>query len=138
MMITLSTISHMTMNHQIEISDEVAFFKIHDLNHDGFWDERDLWYMYGFEGGFDSDSEYVKLIIHKAFEEMDKNGDRLISLDEYTNAKLPQINQKYQKAEEKVKRRQPVVPDDSPNTKVVKSSDEETKTRGTIPNKFRA
>ncbi|OBZ90150.1 hypothetical protein A0J61_01794 [Choanephora cucurbitarum] len=127
---------HMHQSRQVEISDEVAFFKYHDINKDGFWDEKELRAMYGFES--DPDSIHIKSIIDGVFEDMDKNRDRLISQDEYTNAKLPQINQRHDKFELKTQRKQWVASDDSPSANEIKPVDAKANDRGTIPKKFRA
>ncbi|KAI8369136.1 hypothetical protein EDC96DRAFT_122089 [Choanephora cucurbitarum] len=128
----------MHQSRQVEISDEVAFFKYHDINKDGFWDEKELRVMYGFESDADPDSIHIKSIIDGVFEDMDKNRDRLISQDEYTNAKLPQINQRHDKFEPKTQRKQWTVSDDSPSAKEIRSVDAKARDRGTIPEKFRA
>ena len=71
---SISLCRHMHQSRQVEISDEVAFFKYHDINKDGFWDEKELRAMYGFES--DPDSIHIKSIIDGVFEDMDKNRDK--------------------------------------------------------------
>lgn len=75
--------------HRIQISDEVAFFKIHDTNGDGFWDESELRAIYGFERDIDPSAKHVRTIVDRAFQDLDTNGDRLISLTEYMRSQLP-------------------------------------------------
>ncbi|CAO3596791.1 unnamed protein product [Absidia cylindrospora] len=33
---------HMDNTHHIEISDEVTFFKLHDLDRDGYWNDHEV------------------------------------------------------------------------------------------------
>ncbi|KAI8047963.1 uncharacterized protein B0P05DRAFT_565071 [Gilbertella persicaria] len=125
---------HMSESHNIEIQDEVAFFKIHDLNQDGFWDEEELKSMYGLERDIDPNAQHIKLIIDRVFQDMDLNRDRLISLDEYINAKLPMITEKQQRVEEEEKKKQKPIKA-QPKEPVFNQNKEST---GTIPSKFRA
>lgn len=89
----------MADSHHIEVSDEVAFFKIHDTNGDGFWDENELRSMYGIERDIDPEARHVGAIINRAFQDLDANGDRLISLEEYMRSKLPNWTEQEKKEE---------------------------------------
>lgn len=80
---------HMTETHQIQISDEVTFFKLHDRNGDGQWDDNDLKALYGFERDVDASAKHIRTIIDRAFHDLDMDGDGLISLTEYMQSKLP-------------------------------------------------
>lgn len=79
----------MTETHQIQISDEVTFFKLHDRNGDGQWDDNDLKALYGFERDVDASAKHIRTIIDRAFHDLDMDGDGLISLTEYMQSKLP-------------------------------------------------
>ncbi|KAI7848722.1 hypothetical protein BDC45DRAFT_522593 [Circinella umbellata] len=80
---------HMQDTHGIQVSDEVAFFKIHDTNGDGFWDESDLRAMYGLERDIDPNAHHVRTIVDRALQDLDMDKDGLISLAEYMKSKLP-------------------------------------------------
>lgn len=87
-------------SHHIEVSDEVAFFKIHDTNGDGFWDEMELRSMYGLERDVDPEARHVGTIINRAFQDLDADADRLISLQEYMRSKLPDWTEQEKKQEQ--------------------------------------
>jgi inorganic pyrophosphatase/exopolyphosphatase len=89
--------------HQIEVTDEVTFFKLHDLDGDGFWDEYELKSMYGLERDIDPNATHIKLIIDRVYKDMDMNKDRFISMDEYITSKLPSLSKKEEKQEEEWK-----------------------------------
>ncbi|KAL7326688.1 hypothetical protein PS15p_208984 [Mucor circinelloides] len=140
---------HMNEAHQIEVTDEVTFFKLHDIDGDGFWDEKELQSMYGLERDIDPNTSHIKLIIDRVYEEMDMNKDRFISLDEYITAKLPSITAREEKLEREYRKKEPPSPPvknskrDStsgkkagPIVKNKRSSGENV--QGVIPNKFRA
>ncbi|OZJ06210.1 hypothetical protein BZG36_00837 [Bifiguratus adelaidae] len=80
---------HMAEDHDLDNFDEVVFFKLHDLNHDGHLDEKELMAMYGLERDIDLESRHIKAIINRAFQDMDTNGDRMISLQEYLAVQMP-------------------------------------------------
>lgn len=91
--------------HQMEVADEIAFFKIHDLNKDGHWDESELLSMYGTERNVDPQAEHIQNIIKTIHNTMDLDKDGLISQDEYiTNAALPPITEKHEKKEKELKK----------------------------------
>ncbi|KAI8089923.1 uncharacterized protein BX664DRAFT_334230 [Halteromyces radiatus] len=75
--------------HHVEISDEVTFFKLHDLDGDGYWTDRELRSLYGLERDVSSDAIHVNTIVHRAFQDLDTNHDGLISLQEYMVYHLP-------------------------------------------------
>lgn len=89
--------------HQIEVTDEVTFFKIHDLDNDGFWSESELQSMYGLERDIDPNANHIKIIIDRVYQDMDFNKDRFISLDEYITSKLPVLTKLDQEREERWK-----------------------------------
>lgn len=134
--------------HQIEVTDEVTFFKLHDLDGDGFWDEKELQSMYGLERDIDPNTSHIKLIIDRVYEEMDMNKDRFISLDEYITAKLPSISAREEKLEQDIKKKAPS--SSAPKHNKRKASSEKAKSivknkrsssknaEGVIPNKYRA
>ncbi|CAO3686743.1 unnamed protein product [Rhizopus stolonifer] len=96
---------HMKETHQMEVADEVAFFKIHDLNKDGHWDESELVSMYGTERNVDPQAEHIQSIIKTIYNTMDLNKDGFISQDEYiTNAALPPITENHEKKEKELKK----------------------------------
>ncbi|KAI9278242.1 hypothetical protein BDA99DRAFT_491550 [Phascolomyces articulosus] len=80
---------HMQDTHGIQVNDEVAFFKIHDDNGDGFWDESDLRAMYGLERDIDPNAHHVRTIVDRALQDLDKDKDGKISLEEYMKSQLP-------------------------------------------------
>ncbi|KAI9314572.1 DNA topoisomerase [Dichotomocladium elegans] len=80
---------HMQETHQIHISDEVTFFKMHDRDGDGMWDEGDLRALYGFERDVDAGAKHIRLIIDRVFRDLDTDLDGFISLQEYMRSKLP-------------------------------------------------
>ncbi|KAG2209995.1 hypothetical protein INT47_003431 [Mucor saturninus] len=86
-------LQHMHDDHHIEVTDEVTFFKIHDLDGDGFWDEQELKSMYGLERSIDPNAQHIKVIIDRVYKDMDMNKDRYISMDEYITSKLPILTQ---------------------------------------------
>lgn len=136
--------------HQIEVTDEVTFFKLHDVDGDGFWDEKELQSMYGLERDIDPNTSHIKKIIDRVYEEMDMNKDRLISLDEYITAKLPSITAREEKLEEEYRKKAPPPPPPAKNSKrnsasgkkaepAVKNKRSSSKNvEGVIPSKFRA
>lgn len=80
-------------DHHIEVTDEVTFFKLHDLDNDGFWDEKELKSMYGLERDVDPNASHINIIIDRIYKDMDMNKDRFISMDEYITSKLPILTQ---------------------------------------------
>ncbi|KAF1800551.1 hypothetical protein V8B55DRAFT_1535063 [Mucor lusitanicus] len=141
---------HMNEAHQIEVTDEVTFFKLHDVDGDGFWDEKELQSMYGLERDIDPNTSHIKKIIDRVYEEMDMNKDRFISMDEYITAKLPSITAREEKLEKEYRKKAPPPPPPAKNSKrdatsgkkaepVVKNKRSSSKNvEGVIPNKFRA
>jgi hypothetical protein len=128
--------------HQIVVNDEVAFFKLHDLDKDNFWDEKELQSMYGLESDIDPNSNHIKRIIDSVYQEMDLNKDRLISIDEYMNAKLPSVPKNERKKEGKMLQKEN---NDSKHQEkarkmdtVSAKSNERTGQYEGVPNKFRA
>ncbi|CEI90995.1 hypothetical protein RMCBS344292_05300 [Rhizopus microsporus] len=97
-------IKHMKEIHQMEVSDAATFFKIHDSDKNGFWDEKELLNIYGVERDVDPEAEHLKSIVEHVFSVMDLNKDRLISQDEYTSSKfLPSITKDQEKKEKEMK-----------------------------------
>ncbi|OAC99788.1 hypothetical protein MUCCIDRAFT_83828 [Mucor lusitanicus CBS 277.49] len=143
-------VRHMNEAHQIEVTDEVTFFKLHDVDGDGFWDEKELQSMYGLERDIDPNTSHIKKIIDRVYEEMDMNKDRFISMDEYITAKLPSITAREEKLEKEYRKKAPPPPPPAKNSKrdatsgkkaepVVKNKRSSSKNvEGVIPNKFRA
>ncbi|KAI8992059.1 hypothetical protein BDF20DRAFT_84429 [Mycotypha africana] len=139
---------HMHEAHQIEINDEVAFFKIHDLNKDGFWDENELRSMYGLERDIDPNAQHVQMIIEKVYEKMDLNRDRFISQDEYILATLPDFNGNAKKKEDiatsatetTVQKKRNIANNESKNKQKRGNSNDKSKKKaeGVIPDKFKA
>ncbi|KAL0074190.1 hypothetical protein J3Q64DRAFT_1778974 [Phycomyces blakesleeanus] len=80
---------HLHDTHQIQSADEMSFFKIHDLNGDGFWDAHELRAMYGLERDIDPDAKHIRTIIDRVFEDLDKDLDGYVSMAEYMTTKLP-------------------------------------------------
>ncbi|SAM04744.1 hypothetical protein [Absidia glauca] len=78
----------MDNTHHIEISDEVTFFKLHDLDRDGYWNDHEVQAIYGLERDI-PDAPHVTTIVRRAFEELDSNMDGLISMKEYMVKHLP-------------------------------------------------
>lgn len=96
----------MKAHHGIEINDEVTFFKLHDLDGDGYWDEGELKYMFGVESDTDPNSSHIQHVIARIYQEIDTNNDRFISLKEYIAKKLAAVaseanNEKPQKEKAK-------------------------------------
>lgn len=81
----------MKEHHGIEINDEVTFFKLHDLDGDGYWDEGELKYMFGIESDVDPNSSHIQHIIARIYQEIDTNKDKFISLKEYVSKKLASV-----------------------------------------------
>ncbi|KAG0178163.1 DNA topoisomerase 3-beta-1 [Apophysomyces sp. BC1021] len=141
---TLLVTRHMHDTHQIQVSDEVTFFKLHDLDGDGFWDDRELRAMYGLERDIDPNAVHVKTIINRAFEELDTGRDGLISLTEYMRSKLPNWTEEEKKAEKRWKEEhqdekattlhQRSLHDDLPQWEEDKAEEGE----GVVPDKYRA
>ena len=95
----------MHQDHQIEITDEVAFFKIHDLNNDGFWSQEEMQSLYGVERGIDPTENHIMSLIDSVFEEMDTNKDRYISLEEYLAHNLPAVSKEDEAKEQEIKKK---------------------------------
>ncbi|KAI8638974.1 hypothetical protein BD408DRAFT_422226 [Parasitella parasitica] len=136
---------HMNEAHQIEVTDEVTFFKLHDLDGDGFWDEKELQSMYGLERDIDPKTSHIKLIIDRVYKEMDMNKDRFISLDEYITAKLPSLSQREENLEKEIKKNAPPkkskkkAQNNSKAEPIVNNKRSSSKNaEGAIPNKYRA
>lgn len=90
-------------DHHIEVTDEVTFFKLHDLDNDGFWSDKELQSLYGFERDIDPNEQHIKTIINRVYQDMDFNKDGLISLEEYIASKLPSLTKREEKLEEELK-----------------------------------
>lgn len=95
---------HMHEEHEIEITDEVTFFKLHDLDDDGFWDESDIRAMYGFEEASDTGSDHAKVIIKRVIKGMDVDEDGRVSLEEYIKHKLPLLTKREEEARQESKK----------------------------------
>lgn len=115
--------------HQMEIMDEVTFFKLHDLDGDGFWDEKELQSMYGFERDVDPNANHIKLIIDGVYKDMDMNKDRFISQDEYINSKLPSLSKKEEQQEEEWKKKEEEARNKKYNQKVIVNNKRKTSSR---------
>lgn len=94
--------------HSIQVSDEVAFFKIHDLDGDGFWDTHELQAMYGLERDIDPSASHIRAIINRAFQDLDADQDNRISLQEYMQSKLPNWTPEERRQEKQWQDRHPV------------------------------
>ncbi|ORZ19901.1 hypothetical protein BCR42DRAFT_410771 [Absidia repens] len=79
----------MDNTHHIEISDEVTFFKLHDLDRDGYWNDHEVRAIYGLERDVSSDASHVNTIVWRAFQDLDSDKDGLISMKEYMVHHLP-------------------------------------------------
>ncbi|KAI8060149.1 hypothetical protein BC940DRAFT_312711 [Gongronella butleri] len=80
---------HMNEAHHIEALDEIAFFTLHDMNNDGFLDDHEIRAIYGLERGISGDASHVNAIVRRAFFDLDRDGDGLISKTEYMQFHLP-------------------------------------------------
>ncbi|KAI8141543.1 hypothetical protein BJV82DRAFT_618153 [Fennellomyces sp. T-0311] len=134
---------HMQDTHGIQVSDEVAFFKIHDANGDGYWDEFDLRAMYGLERDVDPSAKHVRTIIDRAFQDLDIDGDRLISLAEYMRSQLPdwtpeEKNQDKQWMDEHPKVAEPVAVHHHEQPQWSTDDDHHDEEEDHVPQKFRA
>lgn len=136
----------MAETHQIEVKDEVTFFKLHDLDKDGFWDEKELKSMYGLERDIDPNASHIKRIIDSVYQEMDLNRDRFVSMDEYMNARLPTVSKKEKKMEEEMlqkRKKEPTSKKEKSKKKAAKAGSVPiSNKKGTgkyegVPNKFR-
>ncbi|RUS30640.1 hypothetical protein BC938DRAFT_479132 [Jimgerdemannia flammicorona] len=86
--------SHMLNHHNVEVSDEITFFKMHDLNQDGYLDESELRSLYGFERNVNPNAPHIRAIIGRALSDMDTDRDGRISLREYLNKQMPEMTAK--------------------------------------------
>jgi hypothetical protein len=86
-------------DHHIEVTDEVTFFKLHDLDNDGFWSDKELQSLYGFERDIDPNESHIKTIIDRVYQDMDLNKDGFISLEEYITNQLPSLSKNDEKIE---------------------------------------
>ncbi|KAG0747311.1 hypothetical protein G6F57_003699 [Rhizopus arrhizus] len=129
--------THMKEAHQMEVADEVSFFKIHDLNKDGFWDEDELMSMYGIERGIDPKAEHIQVIIEEIYKAMDLNKDRFISQDEYiTSTFLPTITKQQEEKEKEIKKKSKNKNKKQDKSKKKKKQDADYEL--VVPAKFRA
>lgn len=81
----------MHTEHHIDSFDLESFFKLHDLDMDGFWDEAEIQAIYGLHHHSMREkipqSELVegrtKVVVDKVLQRLDSNKDGQISLDEF-------------------------------------------------------
>ncbi|KAI8384578.1 uncharacterized protein BYT42DRAFT_562959 [Radiomyces spectabilis] len=99
---------HMRETHRMEIADAVTFFKLHDLDGNGFLDANELRAIYGWERDVNPDANHIQDIIQRALQELDKDQDGLISMQEYLASKLPQWTEADQQAENQWREDHPV------------------------------
>ncbi|RUS20808.1 hypothetical protein BC937DRAFT_94345 [Endogone sp. FLAS-F59071] len=85
---------HMLKHHNIQVFDEISFFKLHDLDHDNYLDESELRSLYGFERDVDPQASHIKAIIGRVLEDMDTDKDGRISMSEYIRKQLPELSSK--------------------------------------------
>ncbi|KIR58111.1 hypothetical protein I314_06076 [Cryptococcus bacillisporus CA1873] len=82
---------HMHTEHHIDSFDLESFFKLHDLDMNGYWDELEIQAVYGLHHHSVKDKmgkggqvdERAKNIVGKVLEALDKNQDGRISLEEF-------------------------------------------------------
>lgn len=84
----------MHTEHHIDSFDLESFFKLHDLNMDGYWDVPEIEAVYGLH--HHSVKEKIpqpeliqgrtKMIVDKVLQRLDQDGDGKISQEEYVKA----------------------------------------------------
>ncbi|GMK56623.1 hypothetical protein CspeluHIS016_0304630 [Cutaneotrichosporon spelunceum] len=81
---------HMAAEHHIESFDESSFFKLHDLDLDGFWDRAEIAAIYGLRHHSISnpdkkkhDADFEKRVVDAVLLKLDTDGDGKVSLDEF-------------------------------------------------------
>ncbi|WWC68791.1 uncharacterized protein I206_102726 [Kwoniella pini CBS 10737] len=82
---------HMHTEHHIDSFDLESFFKLHDLDMNGFWDQAEIQAVYGLHHHSVKDKikqpELVdartQVVVDKVLEKLDTNKDGKISLDEF-------------------------------------------------------
>ncbi|KIR31251.1 hypothetical protein I352_06345 [Cryptococcus deuterogattii MMRL2647] len=82
---------HMHTEHHIDSFDLESFFKLHDLDMNGYWDELEIQAVYGLHhhsvkdkmGKGEQVDGRAKNIVSKVLEALDKNQDGRISLEEF-------------------------------------------------------
>ncbi|KAI9263761.1 hypothetical protein BY458DRAFT_514266 [Sporodiniella umbellata] len=93
-------LKHMKEVHRMEVGDNTAFFKIHDLNNDGNWSREEIENMYALERKVDPLSEHIKHLVQTVLDTMDTDKDGLVSQKEYMDgAHLPVITKEHEKVE---------------------------------------
>ncbi|KAI9032879.1 hypothetical protein CLU79DRAFT_728471 [Phycomyces nitens] len=135
---------HLHDTHQIQSADEMSFFKIHDLNGDGFWDAHELRAMYGLERDIDPDAKHVRTIIDRVFADLDKDLDGYVSMAEYMTTKLPNWTEEEKVAEKMWKEEHPYQPEQDTEQHVFQADASESHpewedegVQGHIPDKYR-
>lgn len=136
--------------HHIEITDEITFFKLHDIDKDGFWSVQEVSAIYGIERNVDPNAPYIKGLVERVYQIMDKDKDRFISLEEYLSNKLPDLTKSELEQEKAYKQGKGTAasakkgaatdPKAKNNKKPVVVNEKMFKQEGAnyIPNKFRA
>ncbi|BEI82513.1 hypothetical protein CcaverHIS002_0303810 [Cutaneotrichosporon cavernicola] len=81
---------HMAAEHHIESFDEPAFFKLHDLDLDGFWDRDEIAAIYGLRHHSVAtpkkkkhDEGFEDRVVSAVLLKLDTDGDGKVSLDEF-------------------------------------------------------
>ncbi|KAF8510421.1 precursor to secretory protein Ssp120 [Hysterangium stoloniferum] len=81
---------HMASEHHIDSFDTKAFFKLHDLNRDGFWDREEIEAVYGVHHVYSqklsaddtAHKEKADIIVTTVLRKLDKNHDGKVSPEE--------------------------------------------------------
>lgn len=89
--------------HGTEIDKELTFFKIHDIDDDGFWDIQELRIMFGIEYALNPKSHQVRRVIDQVYSHADTNKDKFISVDEYLHNELAFLKPIKQREEGKIR-----------------------------------
>lgn len=70
--------------HEADLKEEIAFFKLHDTNDDGFHTKKEFYYAV-MEDAFEPlVNKYNKFAVDMEFEMADTDGDKKVSLEEWT------------------------------------------------------
>ena len=81
----------MHTEHHIDSFDLESFFKLHDLDLNGFWDVAEIEAVYGLHHHYvkerlpqkDLQDGRASVVVEKVLQKLDKDGDKGISLEEF-------------------------------------------------------